>query len=599
MGAGAPPMRPSSQPVALGVHFGHDASVSVCSPEGVLFSLQEERVSRIKHHFGFPRQALAIALESCGITSRDLGLVAFSTSQSLFPGRTRAWVVPADGDRQPVQAEAGGAQRLARMRDKVRRTWGEFADRHWCEHIGLMGDAGMLRDDVVHYHVAHHRAHAASAFRLSGVVEPTAVLTCDGKGDGLSATIYRGEPGGRLAYARGSGARDSLGMFYQAITETLGFVPVDGEYKTMGLAAFGHADGRPNPFDGIVSVHDGTLASQKEWKSGSYNERHPDRRVNNPLSSVVQADEFRRQLDGLSDRDIAYFAQAHLEDVMLQLASDAMTITGARDLAAAGGVMLNVKANALVRDRLSPRSFFVFPDSADGGLATGAAMEALFQEGHVSTPAAFRDPYLGHQFEDAAIASELSRWSGQHPLTVEVATPDQIAGRIADGKVLGVFQGRLEIGPRALGNRSVVADPRRLDVKDRINLLLKGREPFVPFAPSVLEEDARQYWEGETDYPYMTFAVRASARARQEIPAVVHVDGTLRPQVVCDDLNPRYAELIRAFKRKTGVGVLLNTSFNRHGHPIVGSPQDALTHLVNGWVEGLYIGKYFVEVTPP
>jgi carbamoyltransferase len=589
-------MTPSSRPLALGVHFGHDAAVSVCSPDGVLFSLQEERVSRIKHHFGFPRQSLAIALDCCGLTARDLGLVAFSSVQTLFPDRSRSWVAPADGDRQPAPREAAGSQRLAKMRDKVRRTWNEFADRHWCEHVEFMRDAGMLRDDVVHYHVAHHRAHAASAFRLSGVVQPMTVLTCDGKGDGLSATIYRGEPDGRLVYARGSAARDSLGMFYQAITETLGFVPVDGEYKTMGLAAFGRADGRANPFAGIVSVHDGTLASQKEWTSASYNERHPDRKVNNPLSSVVQADEFRRQLDGMSEPDIAYFAQAHFEEVMLQLAADAMRICGSPHLAAAGGVMLNVKANALIRDRLHPRSFFVFPDSADSGLATGAAMEALFLEGHISAPIAFRTPYLGHQFDDAAIARDVGRWSEQHPLVVERTTPDEIAARIADGKVLGIFQGRLEIGPRALGNRSVVADPRRLDVKDKINLLLKGREPFVPFAPSVLDEDAPHYWDGPTDYRHMTFAVHASERAKTEIPAVVHVDGTVRPQVVCDDSNAVYAGLIRAFKRRTGVGVLLNTSFNRHGHPIVGSPDDALMHLVNGWVEGLYIGGYYVTL---
>src|SRR5688572_18891258 len=281
-------MAPPAQPLALGIHFGHDAAVSVCSPDGVLFSLQEERVSRIKHHFGFPRLAIAAALEHCGLARGDVRLVAFTSSQSLFADRERAWIVPAEGERQPLTPDPAAAERLARMRDKVRRTWNEFAERHWCEHVGFMRDLGLLDEHAVHYHVAHHRAHAASAFRLSGLTGPAAVLTCDGKGDGLSATIYRGEPGGRLVYERGSLARDSLGMFYQAITEALGFVPVDGEYKTMGLAAFGHTNGRRNPFAVVVSVHDGTLASRKEWKSASYNDRHPDKKVNNPLSSVLQ-----------------------------------------------------------------------------------------------------------------------------------------------------------------------------------------------------------------------------------------------------------------------------------------------------------------------
>ena len=210
------------------------------------------------------------------------------------------------------------AERLVKLREKVRRTWNEFAVRHWCEHVDFMADIGLLREEVAHYHVAHHRAHAASAFHLSGLTEPAAILTCDGKGDGLSATVYRGDPDGGLNYLRGSAANDSVGLFYQAVTEALGFVPVDGEYKTMGLAAFGQVLDRANPFDGIVSVRDGILASSRTWTSANYNERHPERKVNNPLSSVAQADEFQRLLARFSDRDLAYFAQAHLEEVLLR-----------------------------------------------------------------------------------------------------------------------------------------------------------------------------------------------------------------------------------------------------------------------------------------
>ena len=592
-----------SSPLALGIHFGHDASVSICSPDGILFALQEERVSRIKHHFGFPRCSIELALAHCGITGRDIDIVAFSTSQALFPERKGSWVVPADGDRLPANAQMNAtardrlapAERLTQLRDKVRRTWNEFADRHWCAHVDFMESIGLLREEVAHYHVAHHRAHAASAFRLSGLSDAAAILTCDGKGDGLSATIYRGETDGRLTYLRGSGASDSIGLFYQAVTEALGFVPVDGEYKTMGLAAFGQIAGRDNPFDGTVSVHDGTLTSRYQWKSASYNDRHPDKKVKNPLGAITQADEFQRLLEQFADHDVAAFAQAHFEEVMLKLADDAMRIAQSRHLVAAGGVMLNVKANALISNRMQPSSFFVFPDSADGGLAAGAALEALFFEGHVATPTTLRNPYLGHEFSDRAITTALERWKTQHGLKIETSSPELVAARILEGKVIGRFQGRLEIGPRALGNRSVLADPRKAEVKDRINLLLKGREPFVPFAPSLLPEDAPRYWDGPLDYPFMTFAVRASQHARRETPAVVHVDGTLRPQVVCDNLNSDYADVIRAFKRNTGVGVLLNTSFNRHGHPIVGSPDDALMHLTNGWVDGLSLGKHYVE----
>jgi len=583
--------------LALGIHFGHDASVSVCSPEGVLFSLQEERLSRIKHHCGFPKLGVEMALARYGRFGRDIPIVAFSTSEVILPEHRTAWLVPADGERTSVGSRAADGQRLSKIREKVHRTWNEFASRHWCEHVDWMNAAGLLCDDVTHYYVAHHRAHAASAFRLCGVSgAPVTVLSCDGKGDGLSAAIYRGERDSRLTYLCGSTPVHSVGMFYQAITEALGFVPVDGEYKTMGLAACGAAHGRPNPFAGIVSVADGVLASRIPWKAAPYNDRHPDKRVDNPIGSVIQADDFQRMLGSYSAEDLAHFAQAHFEEVMLALASDAMRLAGSRHLAAAGGVMLNVKANALIRDQVQPASYFVYPDSADSGLAAGAALEALHHEGAIQSPVTFTNPYLGNEFDDDAVRAALERWHSRESLIIEEVTPADVAAKVERGAIIGTFQGRLECGPRALGNRSVIADPRRTDVKDRINLLLKGREPFVPFAPSLLEEDAHLYWDGPIDYPFMTFAVRASDYARRTVPAVVHVDGTLRPQVVNEQRNANYTALLRAFKQLTGVGVLLNTSFNRHGHAIVGSPDDALQHLVNGWVEGVWMSRWFVSL---
>jgi carbamoyltransferase len=166
---------------------------------------------------------------------------------------------------------------------------------------------------------------------------------------------------------------------------------------------------------------------------------------------------------------------------------------------------------------------------------------------------------------------------------------------LSDGKVIGTFQGRMEMGPRALGNRSVLADPRSLEMKDKINAILKGREWFVPFAPMVLAEDAHLYWEGAVEYRYMTFAVKASEYAARTVPAVVHFDGTMRPQVVSQDFNPWAYEVLQQFKKITGVGLLLNTSFNRHGLPIVGAPADALEHLVNDWVDGLSMGRWYIE----
>jgi len=257
--------------------------------------------------------------------------------------------------------------------------------------------------------------------------------------------------------------------------------------------------------------------------------------------------------------------------------------------------MLNVKANALVRDQLHPEGYFVFPDSGDSGLAAGAAMEALFQMGMHKGQPALATPYLGHNSPEGDVQRVVDRYASHYQLRIVAASHNLVAQKIAEGKVVGTFQGRLEMGPRALGNRSVLADPRTVEVKDRINLLLKGREPFVPFAPAVLEEDAHLYWVGPIDYRYMTFAVTATDLARQIVPVVVHADGTMRPQVVSVTTNPWFYDLLTAFKAHTSIWVLVNTSFNRHGFPIVGEAADALEHLVNGWVDALYIGSLYVE----
>jgi carbamoyltransferase len=228
-------------------------------------------------------------------------------------------------------------------------------------------------------------------------------------------------------------------------------------------------------------------------------------------------------------------------------------------------------------------------------------MEALHQEGALTHRARFDSPHLGHGYESGEIWNEIDAFTRERPLVVKEAGDDVAAflvERLSAGTVIGTFQGRLEMGPRALGNRSVLADPRSVSIKERINALLKGREYFVPFAPVVLEEDAPRLWDGSCDYPYMTMAVQASEFARRAVPAVVHVDGTLRPQVVTARTNSWLHALLRQCKQAWGVGVLVNTSFNRHGHPIVAAPRDALEHLANGWVDAVILDRWYVERLP-
>lgn len=592
--------------LALGIHWSHDASVAVCSPSGCLFALAEERVTRVKHHCGFPIEAIRTAFRELGISGKDIDIVAISRHRPLFPFHRNHVIVELDG-----KASGPGLREFRRWRPGaptiappplpppaaaasfLGTAWEGFASRHWSHFHGALNDLGLLSPGIRYVYVAHHRAHAASAFRLAGMSgEKVCVVTLDGKGDGYSGSVYLGHEDGRLELIRATPAEHSLGSFYQAITEALGFVPVDGEYKTMGLAALGKP-GLPNPFDGLVEVRDGMTRSRIPWTFRSYNAVYPTKRVPNPLGSVAETELFREDLERYGPAQLAYFAQEHVEENVVALIRDALRLTGTRRLAVAGGVMLNVKANGRVRDELAPSRHFVFPDAADSGLSIGAAMEALSVCG-AATMAALPSPYLGHRYTDEQIAAALA---GAPDLDVEDAghrLPTRLAKELVAGRVIGTFQGRLEVGPRALGNRSVLADPRAPAIRERINDILKGREWFVPFAPIVLEDEANQYWSGPIDYRHMTFTVAASDFAKERVPAIVHVDGTMRPQVVSPSSHPWLHAVLEAFRELTGVGVLINTSFNRHGLPIVGAPADALEHLRQGWVDGLAIGPSYV-----
>jgi carbamoyltransferase len=602
----APPIARNSGVLALGIHWAHDASVAVCSPSGCLFALAEERVTRIKHHYGFPMEAIHTAFRALGIRGTDIDIVAISTRKPLFPFHRNYVSVELDGKQSgPALTEfrrwRPGAPRIASpppppppsAASFVGTAWEGFATRHWTHFHEAMNELGLLSPRIRYVYVAHHRAHAASTFRLAGMSgQKVCVVTLDGKGDGCSGSIYVGHEDGRLELLRATPAEHSLGSFYQAITEALGFIPVDGEYKTMGLAALGTA-GLPNPFDGIVDVRDGMTRSRIPWTFRSYNAVYPDKPVPNPLGSVAETELFRADVERHGPAQLAYFAQEHLEHTMVALIRDALRLTATRRLAVAGGVMLNVKANSRVREELRPICHFVFPDSADSGLSMGAAMEGLYVCG-ATTPASFPSPYLGHEYTDQQITAALA---GAPDLEVDDAgdrLPARMAMELVHGRVIGTFQGRLEAGPRALGNRSVLADPRDLTIRERINHILKGREWFVPFAPIVLEDEAKKYWCGSIDYRHMTFTVTASDFARQRVPGVVHVDGTMRPQVVNGNTNRWLHAVLEAFRELTEVGVLINTSFNRHGLPIVGAPADALDHLRQGWVDGLAIGPYYV-----
>ncbi|MFC1644296.1 carbamoyltransferase C-terminal domain-containing protein, partial [Candidatus Omnitrophota bacterium] len=270
-------------------------------------------------------------------------------------------------------------------------------------------------------------------------------------------------------------------------------------------------------------------------------------------------------------------------------------LCGIKNVCAAGGVFLNVKGNKLIREKAGISSLFVYPDSGDAGLSVGAALELYYEISKQYVKIDLKHTYFGTEYSNDQIETELKRHDIKYSFFDDIEK--ETAKLISEGHVIGWFQGRMEMGPRALGDRSVIADSRNNEIKERINAHLKKREWFVPFAPSVIDEDAARFVKGlKEEAPFMLMAYDAEEETKPLIPAVVHVDGTLRPQIVKKEINPRYWKLINEFKKITGIGVVVNTSFNRHRLPIVESPKDAVEHLLNGHIEKLVIGNYLVEL---
>ncbi len=585
--------------IILGIHPYHDASVTFIDEENILFAIAEERLSRIKHHYGFPILGIREGMKRLSISYRDIAAIAISTKKSILP-HPEQYRVSISGEVESLGLREKKFNKfwlkekpVPLGKVKIPRDWvGEFEDRHWSYHYESLLDLGLMSPRIPVYNVEHHKAHSSAAYRSREWDSNVCIVTYDGKGDNLSHSTLLGNATGEVLPIRTSSSKNSLGAFYQAITESLGFIPVDGEYKTMGLAALGEPQER-NPFADVLKVEDGRLQSKYEWAYRSFNKTNPAKKVNNPLSSVSETDIFKEILEHTKPEDFAFAAQSKFEDVSLELIDQSLKLTGSRNLAISGGCALNVKANNKIAKNFDLENFYVFPDSGDSGNSTGAALEVLYslmKKKYVK----LGNMYLGTEYDDSQIKVYLR--SREIPyIDMKDHANFIITSKLIEGQVVGIFWGAMEIGPRALGNRSVLADPRNPIIKDRINEILKGREWFVPFAPVVIKEDRNSYYDSKFDLEHMTVAVDAKDFARKNAPNVVHFDGSMRPQEVTFQSNPRLYSLLEEFKKQTGVPILMNTSFNRHGLPIVESPADALEHLDNGWVDVLVLGNLLIE----
>ena len=569
----------TARSVFAGIAQGHvDPAVAIVEDGRVLAYCEEERLVRVKHApYVYPMQALQYCLRTAGVELSDLAAVAvphdaraYSDGRMAryFAGVRRRWQV--DGATRSWQRRELATLNTDALTALHHRTWrAAFAAEPLPPVVG----------------VPHHLAHAYLATQQSGF-ERSVCLTVDGSGDHHCTVVWHHDGEG-LTPIREIRIPHSLGWFYAAITEYLGFQAYDGEYKVMGLAAYGRQDGdlaarlgqvvRPAP-DGIEYRLDPRFI---HYGRHSYSDRYTDDLVE------LLGRPPRRPGDEMQGwhEDVAFAAQDLLERSVERLLAWALAETGERDVCVCGGVGLNVKLNMRLAGVPGVRRLFPHPLCADSGLAAGAPLLlAGVRPRPLSTLALGPDPGDAEQVL-RAVGAAYRR------------VPDvcrHVANLLCRGQVVAWVQGRLEAGPRALGQRSILADPRSVAMRDRVNAIVKHREYWRPFCPSLPEEAAETYLGSAARAPFMITAMPAGDRLREEAPAIVHVDGTVRPQTVSREVLPRYHRLLVEFGRLSGVPVLLNTSLNVSGEPIVASVEDALRTFWSTGIDALVVDDLVV-----
>lgn len=579
--------------IVLGINAYHaDVSAVLVRDGELVAAVEEERFSRIKHVAGFPGEAIRTCLAMANVKAEDIDHVSVSRNPRAHLMR-KAWFALRHRPR-------GG---LLRDRAANYRRVGAIPTT-LAETLGLAAGAKGPR---VHW-VEHHPAHLASTFFVSPF-DQAAVCAIDGFGDFVSTSWAVGE-GASLRITRRTFFPHSLGLLYLALTQYLGFLKFGDEFKVMGLAPYGQPDFVPE-LRRLVHLRPGgafqlDLSYFRHWSGGagmSWDAGEPT--LDPVFSEQLERDlgPARQPTEPLTPRHeaIAASLQVVFEDAMFHVLNGLAAATPYRQLCLAGGCAMNSVANGKIRERTPFTDVYIQPAAGDNGTALGAAYWVWNQV--LGRPRRFvmRHGYWGPSFPSGAIASALeSRARDLAELGCEVSAIDDTsalcdwtAAQIADGLIVGWFQGAMEWGARALGNRSILADPRRSGMREVINSKIKFREKFRPFAPSVLDSALAQYFSGAVFDPFMIQVYPIRADKRGVIPAVTHVDGSGRLQTVDRTGNPLYWELIRAFERRTGVPIVLNTSFNEN-EPIVHRPEEALDCFLRTGMDVLVLGHHIV-----
>ena len=582
--------------------YFHDAAAALLRDGILVAAAEEERFTRKKHDFDFPQNAIDFCLRASGLTAVDIDYVAFFEKPLVKFERLLLSVLQT-------------FPRSSRVFREAMIAW--LGDKLWVKDL-IRKRLGVPESRILFSE--HHLSHAASAF-LCSPFDEAAILTIDGVGEWTTASIGVGK-GSQIKLLKEIQFPHSLGLLYSAFTAFLGFEVNEGEYKVMGMAPFGQPRYIDKVYKLIRVAADGSFEldmdyflfhhSAEQTYSAKFIElfgppRDPSWRFFTPSTPYPSYfGEKPSNFEELGRRnqhyaDVAASIQKVTEEVMLRLAQEAFRETNAKKLCMAGGVALNSVANGRILREGPFNELFIQPSAGDGGAALGAALFAWNMV--LGKPRGFvmRHAHWGEEHGQGQVVDFLRTNGIAHQLIEsDERLIEQVAHYLLKGKVIGWFDGRFEWGPRALGHRSILADPRRPEMKDVVNVKIKFREPFRPFAPSVLAKDAGDYFglpDATSHYParFMLYVVDVLESKRELLPAITHVDGTGRLQTVHQDSSPRYYRLIETFGQATGVPVVLNTSFNLKGEPIVNTPQEAFSTFSMSDMDVLVLGNSLVE----
>lgn len=565
----------------LGIHDGHNAAAALVVDGKVIAAVQEERLRMEKNWSGFPSGAVAQVLQLGGLAIHDLDLLVYNGHHSP-PAFTR------EEDLESRKQNAGWYGRLLHV---TRQTpiMSAYKNRRRQKRLQSALEMGFPREKIAF--TEHHTAHAAAAYYGWGKYdEPILVLTADGAGDELSATVSIGKAG-KLERLASVSRNESLGTVYSTITFLMGMVPLEHEYKLMGLAPYADPKRAQAVADLLLDYMPLPPQGSLTW----------ERKSGRPAAPIMY--QYLRQALELHRFDsIAGGVQIYTEEMLVQWVKNAIQQTGIRKIACSGGVFMNVKANKRLMELPEVEDIFIFPSCGDETNAIGAAYwQEAEQHGADHIPP-LTDVYWGADFDPAETQAAIERRSKGQPWGIKSFEGDAIdlyiAGLLADGEIVARARGRMEFGARALGNRSILADPTVPKVVNTINYMVKSRDFWMPFAPMMLEHRAGDYLVNPKgiDAPYMILSFDTLPATRDDLTAAIHpYDLSARPQILLEAHNPAMHKLLCRFEEKTGRGAILNTSFNLHGFPIVGTPDAAIDVFEKSGLPHLALGDWLLS----